>query len=143
MPAFRDRWHQPRTWFIAAFVWFAALFLFSSQSRLRPPGPDFNGVDKVHHTVYFTLGGMCIFMGLRLRKAGWTSFGVTVLTILACSAGGAFDEFHQSFVPNRSGNDPGDWMADTLGGLLGSLLGMRMHRRLEAKKAACASRESL
>ena len=143
MSAFRDRWHQPRTWFIAAFVWFAALFFFSSQSRLRPPGPDFAGVDKVHHTVYFTLGGMCIFMGLRLRKPGWTSFGVAVLTILACSAGGAFDEFHQSFVPNRSGNDPGDWMADTLGGLLGSLAGAWLHKRLKRGKESCARGGSL
>jgi VanZ family protein len=134
---------RSRTWFIAAIFWFAVLFALSSQSRLLPPGPDFQGVDKIHHAAYFTLGGALIFLGLRFQWPGWSFLATTALTILACSAGGAFDEFHQSFVPNRSGNDIGDWMADTLGGLLGSLLGWRVHRRLNVKKASCASCESL
>jgi VanZ family protein len=31
---------------------------------------------------------------------------------------GALDEFHQTFTPGRSGNEPWDWLADVTGGVL-------------------------
>jgi VanZ family protein len=40
--------------------------------------------------------------------------------MLAASAYGAIDEFHQSFVPGRDCN-VWDWLADTLGAFLGAL----------------------
>jgi VanZ family protein len=43
---------------------------------------------------------------------------------------GALDELHQWFVPNRSGLDRGDWIADTLGGVFGTLLGQWVMPRL-------------
>lgn len=123
-------------------VWWVALFILSHQSHLFPPGPDIQNIDKVEHAAYFTLGGLFFFLGLRAWRPDMRTLAASALTILFCSVIGALDEFHQSFVPNRSGNDPGDWMADTLGGLIGSILGIWMHRRLKAKKASCASCES-
>jgi VanZ family protein len=45
---------------------------------------------------------------------------MVVLTVV-----GVADEFHQSFVPGRQGNDPFDLMADILGSLCGSLVFQR------------------
>ncbi|MFZ4766000.1 MAG: VanZ family protein [Roseimicrobium sp.] len=123
---------RPRTWFVALALWFTVLFAISHQSKLHPPGPDFPGVDKVHHTAYFTLGGICVFLGLRLAKPQAQTAIIAGLTVAFCSACGVFDEVHQSFIPNRSGNDLGDWLADTLGGVLGALAGSRIYRRLSA-----------
>lgn len=114
---------RPRPWFTLLAIWFAVLFWLSSQSRLHPPGPQFHNKDKVLHAAYFTLGGILFFVGLRLKKPTLSLLATSLITIVFCSAVGAFDEWHQTFTPNRSGNDPFDWMADTLGGLLGALSG--------------------
>lgn len=121
---------QPRPWFILVAIWFAILFWLSSQSHLQPPGPEFEGKDKVLHVGYFGLGGMLFFLGMRLRKPALGFVALTLVTIAFCSAIGAFDEWRQTFTPNRSGNNPYDWMADTLGGLFGALGGRWLLRFL-------------
>ena len=123
---------RPRTWLILLALWWVTLFILSHQSHLHPPGPDIENIDKVEHATYFTLGGAIFFLWLRNARPGLSFFTAAVITILFCSAVGALDEFHQTFVPNRSGNDPGDWAADTLGGLLGSLVGRWFQRRRAA-----------
>ena len=50
------------------------------------------------------------------------------LTILFCSVNRRAGRVSPEFRPNRSGNDPGDWAADTLGGLLGAFVGRWLHR---------------
>lgn len=120
---------RPRPWLILLAVWWATLFILSHQSHLHPPGPDIANIDKVEHATYFTIGGFFFFSWLRARWPGMSFLVAAGLTILFCSGIGALDEFHQSFVPNRSGNDPGDWAADTLGGLLGAFVGRWWHRR--------------
>jgi VanZ family protein len=119
---------RPRTWLILLAVWWVALFIVSHQSSLFPPGPDIENIDKVEHLAYFALGGFLFFVWLRLRRPATGFLAAAALTILFCSVIGALDEFHQSFIPNRSGNDPGDWIADTLGGVLGSFVGQWLHR---------------
>jgi VanZ family protein len=119
---------RPGLWFALVVIWFVALFLLSNQSRLQPPGPEFQNRDKVYHAGYFALGSLCLFVGLRLKNPGRTVLKTTMMVLLFAVFVGAFDEFHQSFVPNRSGNDLGDWLADSAGGILGSLLGMVLLR---------------
>lgn len=114
---------QPRLWFILAAVWFAVLFWLSSQAHLQPPGPEFEGRDKMLHLGYFALGGALFFVGMRLRKPAPGLLALSLITVAFCSAVGAFDEWHQTFTPNRSGNDPFDWLADTLGGVPGAICG--------------------
>ena len=121
---------RPRTWLILLAVWAVTLFILSHQSNLFPPGPDIPNIDKIEHAVYFTIGGMVFFLWLRTRRPAMSFLAAAGCTILFCSLIGALDEFHQSFIPNRSGNDPGDWTADTLGGLLGSLAGQSIVPRL-------------
>ena len=115
---------RPGLWFTAVAIWFVALFLLSNQSHLQPPGPEFENRDKVYHAGYFTLGALCLFVWLRLHWPERSMMKTALLVILFAAFVGAFDEFHQSFIPNRSGNDLGDWLADSLGGILGSLFGM-------------------
>lgn len=138
-PIFSLMLRRPGFWFFAVVLWFVILFALSHQSRLQPPGPQFDHRDKVYHAGYFTIGATCLFLGLRLARPHWRTAGVFLLTVLLCSAMGAFDEYHQSFVPNRSGNDPGDWAADTAGGVLGSLcaLGLLRTRWLKGKDEPC------
>ncbi|MDA7518218.1 VanZ family protein, partial [bacterium] len=58
----------------------------------------------------------------------WKCLIVTVTVSL--SVIGIWDEFHQSFFENRTGNDPGDWLADTLGAFCGTIVFRKLHTRL-------------
>lgn len=113
---------NPSLWWSLVAVWFSLLFVLSSISHL-PPGPQILNFDKFEHTAYYSLGAACFYLARRFKNRTLTGLATAIATVLFCMAVGAFDEFHQSFVPNRSGNDPYDWMADTLGGFLGSLFG--------------------
>ncbi|MBX7211923.1 MAG: VanZ family protein [Verrucomicrobiaceae bacterium] len=119
----------PRFWWRLVIVWFLALFVLSSLSHL-PPGPRVVNIDKIEHTAYFALGATCFYLARRLGNRALTARTAAISTVLFCMVVGAFDEFHQSFVPNRSGNDPFDWMADTLGGVAGALAGWAVLRLL-------------
>ena len=75
--------------------------------------------DKVLHTIeYAGLGFLlCRALAPHVRRPG-------AQVALAAALGLAFgivDEFHQSFVAGRNGNDPGDMTADLTGALLGAL----------------------
>lgn len=73
--------------------------------------------------VYGLLATLTARLG-RNRRAAW-------LALLAVSAFGVTDEFHQSFVPGRSCS-AADWVADTLGAALavGCYAGWERYRRL-------------
>lgn len=90
------------------------------------PPSFFTWQDKVEHASYFCAGGLCFYLALRLMFPKLPTSSAMVLTIVFCSLIGATDEFHQSFVPGRSGNDLGDWLADTFGGLFAALIGRKI-----------------
>ena len=89
----------------------AALIVAAShRSRLVDTGVA-NGDKVVHFAVY----GLLATLVCRCRfRADWRA---AVLGLLAASAFGATDEWHQSFVPGRS-CDVMDWLADTGGAAL-------------------------
>jgi VanZ family protein len=93
------------------------------------PG-GFPGIDKAEHATYFTLGGMCFLLGLRLAGLAQGRMTAIVLTVLFCSLAGILDEWHQLHVPGRSGGDVWDWLADTLGGFLGAHAAFWVQQRL-------------
>jgi len=66
-------------------------------------------------------GVLSAFFG-GLKWPALTLRSLFIISIAFCSAVGGLDEYHQSFTPGRSGNDLGDWLADTLGGTAGALL---------------------
>ena len=116
---------RPLFWWFAVAVWLAVLFTASSQSKIMPPS-FFTWQDKVEHASYFCAGGVCFYLALRMTFPHLTATRAALLAVLFCSGIGATDEFHQSFVPGRSGNDLGDWLADTIGGLLAALIGRKI-----------------
>jgi VanZ family protein len=91
----------------------AAIFVASSQARVRAPGPDWG----LHAAAYCVLG---LLLARALWPAGPRGLGLGLVTAL-CLAYGLGDEWHQSFVPGRTA-EGGDVVADTLGGGLGALL---------------------
>ena len=100
------------------------LWFLSASHPMPKNGPEIPHLDKVAHFGYFLMGGallatstLVMFPTLRCRR--WSLFIVLVLIV---STIGRLDEYHQGFTPGRSGNDDGDWVADTLGGAAGVFL---------------------
>ncbi len=129
MPAFTK---SARFWTIAFALWFITLNILSHGSHLNPPDGwafDIPHFDKIAHFGYFFGGAGLLSAALFLSKRPpWKKLIITVT--LTISVIGIWDEYHQSFFENRSGNDPYDWMADTLGALCGTLVFRKFHRRV-------------
>jgi len=122
---------QPRFWFAAFTLWFVTLWWLSSQVNHFPPALDFQFSDKFLHFGYFFGGGVlfsAFLYRLKPRQPDWRK--VLMVTLAVVSAVGMLDEWHQSHVPGRSGNDPADLTADVLGALCGALFLRKGHRML-------------
>lgn len=130
---------NPTLWWSLVVAWFITLFLLSSMPKL-PPGPKIPFEDKIAHTVYYSLGAACVYLARRLGRSPASGRTAVFAAVLFCMAVGAFDEWHQTFVPNRSGNDPFDWLADTLGGFVGSLLGWAALRVVRVRNSGITAR---
>jgi len=101
------------------FAWFLLLWYLSSNPFPEIPGPDlFPHADKVMHAGYFFGGGLFLYSALYFSTSHSSNWFLVILTIVGIAFVGWLDEYHQSFVPGRSGNDLGDFLADVLGGLL-------------------------
>ena len=123
---------HPRFWLGAFLLWFVVLWLLSSFSRTGDYMPPIVNFDKVLHFGFFS-GGSGLFCAWLFRRRPenpnwkaifWIAVGVIALV-------GCLDEFHQGFTPGRSGNDPGDVMADTLGAACGAFVFRMFHHRLK------------
>ncbi len=120
---------SPVPWRFLVVLWFGVLFWLSSQSHLPSPA-SFEGVDKLEHAIFFSAGGMCFLLGLRLAGFAKATRTAILASVLFCGAVGGFDEWHQTFTPGRSGGDVWDWTADMCGGFLGALLAMGLQKWL-------------
>jgi VanZ family protein len=120
---------SPRFWLAAFAVWFATLWWLSSRVNHFPSALDFRASDKLLHFGYF-FGGAALFAAYLFRRRPenprWGR--IVALAVAAAAVTGVIDEFHQSHVLGRSGNDPADLTADILGGLCGALAFRRLHR---------------
>lgn len=101
----------------ALAAWALTLWFLSSNPQPGPEMPEIPHLDKAAHFSYFFIGGALI-QAFRSRRGFSTGIvpGVIVLAII-----GAADEFRQSFIEGRSGNDPWDWTADVVGAIAGAL----------------------
>lgn len=119
-----------RFWIFCFALWFVVMNLLSHGDRFHPPGmliilgiPHF---DKVVHFGYFFGGGGLLSAVLFFTfKPSWKK--LTIIVTLTLSIIGIWDEYHQSFFANRSGNDPGDWFFDTVGAFCGALVFRASH----------------
>ena len=115
-------------WLVAFLSWGTVLWILSDGPLPDPEGPSLYGLDKILHFGYFFGGAGLLSAALFLRAGtnpNWPA--LIVLVILMISSVGLLDEWHQSWIPERSGNDAGDWLADTYGALAGALTFRRMH----------------
>jgi len=105
---------------VAFGVWAVALWLISAVPAGPPTPSILPHQDKILHFGYYALGGFLLIhaLGPIAARLG-RSAPVVCIAFLALIGG--LDEFHQTFVPGRSGLDPGDWLADTLGAAAGVL----------------------
>jgi VanZ family protein len=89
------------------------VLIFGLSSVSRPPA-FVSGVDKYLHAMLY--GGLAVLL-VRALAGGWhrrVTVGVVMATVVIAAAYGVSDEFHQSFVPNRS-VEALDVAADTVG----------------------------
>ena len=120
---------SPRLWLFSVILWAITLFLLSSLPTVpHVDGPQIPHLDKVVHFVYF-MGGAFLFTIHLLLKHGRAAQAIIRLAtpILLFALIGALDEYHQTFTPGRSGNDPFDWLADVLGATAGTFLAHLLH----------------
>lgn len=129
---------RPLPWFCGVAAWFALLFFLSSRPMPHMPGPEIPHMDKIMHATYFMVGSTMLYMAVRLRKPARPWWQAALIAIGFCALVGLSDEFHQGFVPGRSGNDPYDWLADVLGGFLASGLGALIYSWVGAKRLVAA-----
>lgn len=124
---------SPGFWLACFVLWLGTLYLFSSFPRVNELSPSFNHSDKVAHFGYFFGGSglLCAYLFRRKPAAAVQWKSLIASAVLCIAVIGVLDEFHQSFTPGRSGNDPYDWLADVLGGMVGALVFKRIHRLLE------------
>jgi VanZ family protein len=111
---------HPAFWLAAFVAWFATLWWLSSRQRPMDFGPPIPFLDKILHFGWFFGGAglLCAFLHT-LRPAAARGSGAFLLIVGLLAAIGALDEWHQSWVPGRSGLSPGDWVADILGTIAG------------------------
>ncbi len=112
---------QPRLWWTLLIVWVTVLFWLSS----RPGAPNELHIphfDKVLHAGYFGLGGLIFQTALRLPATRLSARSMILAGVALAALVGMTDEFHQTFTPGRSGNDPFDLCADVFGGLMAGLI---------------------
>jgi len=118
-----------RFWLAAWLIWFITLWFLSSGNPSIQNGPEIPHLDKIMHWGYFAIGGFTFANFLHLKGLS-PAKKILMITLIIGASVGALDEFHQSFNPARSGNDPYDWCADIIGTLSGAFYCLSMWRRL-------------
>lgn len=131
MSCWRRTIRRPVFWHASFLIWAVVLWWLSSAARDFPPEFDFRASDKLLHFGYF-FGGGGLFSAWWFRRRGElpTPLKHLIGVTLAVGLFGVLDEWHQSWVPGRSGNDPGDLAADFLGAFCGAAVFRRFHRLL-------------
>ena len=123
---------HPRFWLVSFLCWFGVLWFVSSSSLAGAYIPPVANIDKIEHFGFF-FGGtglLCAWLFCRdpVTPRWWLIFGIAVIVM---GLVGWLDEYHQTFTPGRSGNDPHDWIADLSGAITGALVFKKLHHWLK------------
>ncbi len=113
---------RANVWLAAWGIWFITLWLLSSGNTTVPDAPKIPFSDKIAHFGYFFGGGGLLAAAIYCRNPRIRPWRLVLMVALTAGLVGWLDEFHQTFTPGRSGNDPWDWLADLLGGTAGALV---------------------
>ncbi len=117
---------------LAVLAWAGVIFGLSAQPGSRLPG----GWSVEGHLGVYAVLGVLVWVALGGRSAGLRGI---VLAIAVASAYGITDEFHQSFVPQRT-PDVLDWLTDTVGATVAVLAAAYLSRRLAKRRAPSRTR---
>jgi VanZ family protein len=121
-------------WLVFFLIWFGTLWYLSSGPVQIHHGWKIPHMDKICHFGYF-FGGSGLLSAFLYRKQfrhpDWTRILIIVIAVMVGT--GALDEWHQSWVPERSGNDALDLTADLCGSLAGFLVFRRLHFLLRSE----------
>ena len=112
---------RPAAYLCLFTLWLVTLCFLSASSPTIESTEIIPHLDKLMHFAYFSLGGGFLAAHCGLRWPGLSQGRLLLMVVIVCSIIGRLDEYHQGFVPGRSGNDTGDWLADTVGGFSGAL----------------------
>ncbi len=113
---------------ICSIICTVLIFYLSSQSKLPTLSKPIFGLDKLLHA--FAFGSLAFTSSYWFSDRAWKEksgllfFMIVVIVALY----GVSDEFHQSFVPNRSVSVY-DWIADCVGAVLAVLLRLLIVRK--------------
>jgi len=124
---------HPGIWFAGFALWFGVLWWLSSRVHHVPPALSFQASDKILHFGWFLGGAGLLSAALFLVSPHGSTVKRVILTTLIVTLVGVIDEYHQSLVPGRHGNDPYDLTADFIGALTGSLLFQPFRRFFTSK----------
>lgn len=117
------------------------IFFLSHQPGDTLSLPSFPGMDKICHLAVYGLLALAGLWSFRLGRQVLV-VRVALKTVLFCLFYGMSDEFHQSFIPQRSVSGI-DLLADLVGAMLGCgiwLSSTRFRMSMESWKMALARR---
>lgn len=127
-----DRVPIPARW-LAVVGWATVIFVLSGQPGLRvsdDPGVDLPTRHLAHVAAY---GLLTLLLGWALAGRGRPTPRTVSLAMLLAILYGVTDEWHQTFVPSRTGRVE-DLVWDALGALLGAIL-LTLFARAEDRPA--------
>jgi VanZ family protein len=81
---------------------------------------------KSAHLTEYAILAVLLWRGIHQRQAG--SWRAAVIALVAAALYASFDEFHQSFIPSRTGT-PRDVVIDCCGAILGLAIASSWSRR--------------
>lgn len=108
--------------------WIGLIYVELSQSPPKILG-EIEGLDKIAHFAAYSVLGIMILAMLTLIDT-YKKIPVLPITVLLVLVAGVFDEFHQSFVPERNA-DGWDLVADFCGGLIATFTISRFVKKEE------------
>lgn len=123
---------HPRFWLACFLLWFGVLWLLSSSTLAGEYTPTIENFDKVEHFGFYFGGSglLCAWLfRLNPERPNWKM--LISIAIIVIGLVGWLDEYHQTFTPGRSGNDPHDWLADFAGAVVGAFVFKKFHHRLK------------
>jgi VanZ family protein len=103
---------------IPAILVMLGIFILSGLPGNDPFLNSFHFNDKIKHIIAYLVLGIAFCMWIPRKRWLEKAFMWGLLIVVICTICGISDEYHQPFVPGRSGNDIGDIMADFTGGLI-------------------------
>jgi len=111
---------------VPMLVVMGTIFFFSHQPGNTLTLPAIPGIDKICHLAIYALLAMTVLWCLGPGRQG-PPVRVTLKTVLFCLVYGLSDEFHQSYIPQRSVCGF-DLLADLAGAILVSVIWLNSRR---------------